>query len=103
MRHIGIERTANVIWEGDENFDFRILPDPGEIETAIRAKAREGFSALATSRLPGIATRALPRFGSVSTGCHASLTILKEILRGAAEQGAETRLIHLNALNMKGC
>ncbi|UCD57192.1 MAG: flavodoxin family protein [Candidatus Hydrogenedentota bacterium] len=30
-------------------------------------------------------------------------TILKEILDGATEKGAETRLIHLNELNMKGC
>ena len=30
-------------------------------------------------------------------------TMLKQMLDGAAEKGAETRLIHLNALNMKGC
>jgi len=30
-------------------------------------------------------------------------TILKEILEGAADKGAETRMIHLNALDMKGC
>lgn len=30
-------------------------------------------------------------------------TMLKEILAGAAERGAETRFIHLNDLNMKGC
>ena len=30
-------------------------------------------------------------------------TILQEVLDGAAEKGAETRMIHLNALNMKGC
>jgi multimeric flavodoxin WrbA len=29
--------------------------------------------------------------------------MLGEILAGAAEQGADTRLIHLNELNMKGC
>ncbi|RJP19179.1 MAG: flavodoxin family protein [Candidatus Abyssobacteria bacterium SURF_5] len=30
-------------------------------------------------------------------------TMLQEILAGAAEKGAETRFIHLNDLNMKGC
>ncbi len=30
-------------------------------------------------------------------------TMLQEILEGAAEKGAETRFIHLNELNMKGC
>ncbi len=30
-------------------------------------------------------------------------TILKEILAGAAEKGADTRFVHLNELNMKGC
>lgn len=30
-------------------------------------------------------------------------TMLGEILAGAAEKGAETRLIHLNELTMKGC
>lgn len=30
-------------------------------------------------------------------------TILKRILDGAAEKGADTRMIHLNRLNMKGC
>ena len=30
-------------------------------------------------------------------------TMLGKILEGAAEKGAETRMIHLNELNMKGC
>jgi multimeric flavodoxin WrbA len=30
-------------------------------------------------------------------------TMLKEILAGAAEKGADTRFIHLNDLKMKGC
>ncbi len=30
-------------------------------------------------------------------------TILDKILEGAAERGAETRMIHLNTLKMKGC
>ena len=32
-----------------------------------------------------------------------TFTMLNEILAGAAEKGAETRMIHLNDLNMKGC
>jgi multimeric flavodoxin WrbA len=30
-------------------------------------------------------------------------TMLKEVLAGAADAGAETRFIHLNDLDMKGC
>lgn len=30
-------------------------------------------------------------------------TLVKEVLRGAAEAGAETRLVHVAELNMKGC
>jgi multimeric flavodoxin WrbA len=30
-------------------------------------------------------------------------TMLKEILAGAAERGADTRFVHLNDLNLKGC
>lgn len=30
-------------------------------------------------------------------------TMLQQMLEGAAEQGAETRMINLNALDMKGC
>ena len=30
-------------------------------------------------------------------------TMLQEILKGAAEKGADTRLIHLNELDMRGC
>jgi hypothetical protein len=42
---LGIRRTANVIWDGAEGFDFRILGSPWELEAAIRAKASEGFTA----------------------------------------------------------
>ena len=30
-------------------------------------------------------------------------TILEQVLEGAAEKGAETRMIHLNGLNVRGC
>ena len=39
---LGIEKTANVLWQGNENFDFRIMDSPEELETAIRSKAQEG-------------------------------------------------------------
>jgi len=46
---LGIARTANTIWEGDENFDFRILPTPEELEAEIRAKSGQGFTARLTA------------------------------------------------------
>ena len=42
---LGVERTANAIWEGDERFDFRIFPSPEVLEQAIRARAAQGNSA----------------------------------------------------------
>jgi uncharacterized protein len=42
---LGIRRTANVLWEGADGFDFRILSSPHELERAVREKAGEGFTA----------------------------------------------------------
>ncbi len=42
---LGIERTANVIWETDEEFDFRVYRSPVELDEAIKQKAEDGFSA----------------------------------------------------------
>ena len=42
---LGVERTANVLWDGAEGFDFKIVPTVWELESAIRAKAAEGSSA----------------------------------------------------------
>lgn len=42
---LGLERTANVLWEGNESFEFRTFDSPESLEQAIRAKAAEGFSA----------------------------------------------------------
>jgi DUF2075 family protein len=39
---LGIEKTANVLWQGNENFDFRIMTSPEELERAIRSKVQEG-------------------------------------------------------------
>ena len=46
---LDIERTANIIWEGDEAFDFRIFPSPQALDTAIRDKARMGNTARMTA------------------------------------------------------
>ena len=42
---LGVRRTANVIWDGSDGFDFRILDSPEELERAIRQRARDGFTA----------------------------------------------------------
>jgi len=44
-----IERTANVIWEGDESFEFKIFSTPDALDTAIREKAKNGFTARMTA------------------------------------------------------
>jgi DUF2075 family protein len=46
---LGIERTAHVIWEEDERFEFRIFGSPETLDAAIRRKAAEGFSARLTA------------------------------------------------------
>jgi len=46
---LGIERNANVLWQGDENFDFKIFDSPQEVEDEIRKKAAQGFSARMTA------------------------------------------------------
>lgn len=42
---LGIRRTANVIWDGNDGFDFQIMRSPHELEAAIRRKAADGFTA----------------------------------------------------------
>lgn len=42
---LGIHRTANVLWNTrEEEFDFQVFSSPAELDSAIRAKAAEGFS-----------------------------------------------------------
>lgn len=41
---LGIQRTANVIWDEGDGFDFRILSSPQALEAAIRERANEGFT-----------------------------------------------------------
>lgn len=42
---LDIQRTANVLWEGDELFDFRILDSPDAVESLIREKSSTGHTA----------------------------------------------------------
>jgi DUF2075 family protein len=44
---LGIQRTAHVIWNQVDEFDFRIMPSPQALEEAIREKAKSDT----TSRL----------------------------------------------------
>ncbi len=46
---LGIARTANVLWDSSDDFDFRILGSAEALETAIRQKAAEGHSARMTA------------------------------------------------------
>jgi hypothetical protein len=39
---LGIERTAHVIWEEDERFEFKIMSSPHELENAIRMRVSSG-------------------------------------------------------------
>ena len=42
---LSIRPTANVLWTGEEQFDFQILGSVEELETAIRNKVQTGISA----------------------------------------------------------
>lgn len=42
---LGIQRTANVIWNMDEEFEFKIFSSPFDLVNAIREKAEQGFTA----------------------------------------------------------
>jgi uncharacterized protein len=42
---LGIRRTANALWAGDDNFDFDIVDSPEELDALIRKRADEGHSA----------------------------------------------------------
>ena len=46
---LGIERTPHILWNGEEGFDFRILPSPNALEAAIRKKITEKYSARLTA------------------------------------------------------
>lgn len=46
---LGVAKTANVLWDGADGFDFRILDSPESVERAIRNKVAEGH----TGRIAG--------------------------------------------------
>lgn len=46
---LDIERTANIIWEGDESFEFKIFSSPQSLDDAIREKASAGNTARMTA------------------------------------------------------
>ncbi|MBP6872714.1 MAG: DUF2075 domain-containing protein [Bacteroidales bacterium] len=46
---LGIHRTANVIWNHDENFEFKIFSTPEELEEAINQKLQERHTARMTA------------------------------------------------------
>ncbi len=42
---LNIERTANVLWNKNEGFDFRIMESPQALDAAIKARVAEGNTA----------------------------------------------------------
>ena len=46
---LGIQRTANIIWERKEEFDFQILDSPDAVENAIREQVAHGFTGRVTA------------------------------------------------------
>ncbi len=46
---LGISRTANVLWEGTEAFDFQVFGSAEALDAKIREKADDGFSARMTA------------------------------------------------------
>jgi hypothetical protein len=46
---LGVNRTANVIWDQSETFDFKIFNSPQELENAIRQKISEGNTGSVTA------------------------------------------------------
>jgi DUF2075 family protein len=46
---LGIERTANVLWDIKEEFDFQILDSPEALEASIREKVTQKFTGRVTA------------------------------------------------------
>ena len=46
---LGIKRTANVIWDLHEEFDFKVMDSPEVLEKAIREKVGAGFTGRVTA------------------------------------------------------
>jgi len=46
---LGIKKTANVLWDRHEEFEFQLFETPQELEKAIRIKAAQGYTARMTA------------------------------------------------------
>ena len=46
---LGVKRTANIIWEQNEDFDFKIFSSPEELEKAIKLKVYQGYTGRVTA------------------------------------------------------
>jgi len=46
---LGVVRTANIIWEAKEEFDFQILDSPESLEHAVREKIEQGHTGRVTA------------------------------------------------------
>jgi uncharacterized protein len=46
---LGIKRTANVIWDQNEEFDLKVFESPQELENAIRTKVSIGYTGRITA------------------------------------------------------
>ena len=46
---LGIRRTANVIWERKDEFDFKIMGSPEQLEAAIKTQVDRGFTGRVTA------------------------------------------------------
>jgi uncharacterized protein len=46
---LGIQRTAQVMWNQADEFDFKIVPTPQSLEAAIKEKLEENFTARLTA------------------------------------------------------
>jgi len=48
-QHTKHKKTVNVLWDTDDDFDFRIFSDPFSLEEAIRKKDKDGYTARMTA------------------------------------------------------
>ncbi|MFQ6007038.1 MAG: DNA/RNA helicase domain-containing protein, partial [Woeseia sp.] len=46
---LGVQRNANILWAGDEGFDFRIMDSPDMLDAAVRQRDSEGATARLTA------------------------------------------------------
>jgi hypothetical protein len=46
---LGLERTASVLWDPSDDFDFQIYESPQALEDAIRDRVKDGYSARLTA------------------------------------------------------